>query len=100
MNSHARRCERILRVWCPRWTETGKEHVILELRDNPELFQFHKPVDFAKKYGRIITLELDGTTTKHDKSLTHSVKARSNYCDKCKWQATQGLTWTTAIGMH
>ena len=97
-HTHVCRCERILKLWSPRWTELGKEHCILDLRNDPELFKFHQPVDFAKKYGRVIATELDGTTVKHDKSRAHSVKARSSYCDKYKWQATQGLTWTTVIG--
>ena len=88
----------MLRVWCDRWEVVAKKHCILDLREDADMFRFHQPVGFHEKYGMCIHCELDGTVTKHDKNRRYSVKARCSYCDKCKWQASQGLTWTTTIG--
>ena len=88
----------MLAVWSARWEEVAKTRCILDVRDCEEFFRFHQPVGFQEKYGMCIHCELDGTITKHDKSRVHSVKARCSYNDKCKHQASQGLTWSTAIG--
>lgn len=90
----------MLTVWSPRWEQVAKRNCILEVGDAGCFFRFHQPVGFHEKYGMDIDCELDGTITKHDKSRVHSVKARCSYCDKCKHQASQGLTWSTAIGSY
>ena len=89
----------MLTKWSKNWSDVAKGYVRLDVRDNPEFFKYHQPVGFAEKYGKTVSNELDGTTTKHDKSRRHSVKARSSYCDKVKHQAAQGLTWTTPVGL-
>ena len=93
-----RRCQRVLRVWSPRWEVVAKGYCILDLRSQPDFYDYHQPVGFACKYHKVVACELDGTVTKHDKSRVHSCKARCSYNDKVKHQAGQGLTWTTAIG--
>ena len=92
------RCHTMLRTWCPRWEELSKTHCILDVRKDDDFFRFHQPAGFQERYGTCIHCELDGTTTKHDKSRRHSVKARCSYNDKSGHQAGQGLTWSTAIG--
>ena len=103
MHSHCHivvcRCQRILKKWSERLEAKAKEYCILDLREEDDFFKWHQPADFGKKYGCCIECELDGTVTKHDKSRKHSVKARCSYCDKCKHQAAQGLTWTSVIGL-
>lgn len=93
------KCHTMLRVWCPRWEELAKTHCILDVRGDDDFFRFHQPAGFQERYGSCIHCELDGTTTKHDKSRRHSVKARCSYNDKCGHQAGQGLTWSTATGI-
>lgn len=92
------KCHVMLRTWSTRWEELSKTHCILDVRDDDDFFRFHQPAGFQDRYGTCIHCELDGTTTKHDKSRRHSVKARCSYNDKCGHQAAQGLTWSTAIG--
>ena len=94
------KCHTMLNVWCARWEQLAKKHCILDVQGDDDFFRFHQPVGFQERYGTCIHCELDGTTTKHDKSRRHSVKARCSYNDKCKHQAAQGLTWSTAIGTH
>lgn len=66
---------------------------------DPAFFEKMQPPKFKETYGRCMACELDGTTVVHDKSRVHSVRARCSYCDKCKHQAGQGLTWTSCIGL-